>query len=49
LKKYADQDFSLADASLMWAVARDGFDVVFTIDRKDFDIWIAGERIDLDY
>lgn len=45
--KYADQGFSLADASLMYVAVRDGFDAVFTVDRKDFDVWEQGERVGL--
>lgn len=44
MEKYADQGFSLSDASLMHVAARDGYDAVFTIDRKDFQVWEQGER-----
>lgn len=48
LEKYADQPFSLADASLMHIASRDDFDAVVTIDRKDFAVWAAGERPSLE-
>ena len=44
MQRYSDQGFSLADSSLMWVAARDEFDAVFTIDRKDFNVWATGER-----
>lgn len=47
IDRYADQGFSLADASLMVASAGGEFDAVFTVDRKDFSVWIDGERLPL--
>ena len=39
LSKYADQDFQLADAALMYLADREGFDQVLTIDHTDFRVF----------
>ena len=47
LEKYSDQEFSVADASLMVAAASGHFDAIFTVDRKDFSIFIEGQSLPL--
>ena len=39
LKQYADQDFGLADATLMYLAERDGIERVFTTDQRHFSIF----------
>jgi predicted nucleic acid-binding protein len=39
LAKYEDQRFQLADACLMHLANREGIDTVFTLDRKDFEVY----------
>lgn len=39
LDRFSDQKFQLADAALMWIAERDGFDAVFTLDRRDFSVY----------
>lgn len=39
LKRYEDQSFQLADVALMHLADRDGIDTVFTLDRRDFDVY----------
>ncbi len=39
LAKYEDQQFQLADACLMHLANREGIDTVFTLDRKDFEVY----------
>ncbi len=37
--KYHDQDIDLADAALVRLANREGIDVVFTIDRRHFEVY----------
>jgi len=39
LSKYADQDFQLADATLMYLAEREGYLQVLTTDRRDFSLF----------
>ena len=39
MEKYADARVQLADATLCYVAQRDGIDVVFTLDRRDFSIY----------
>jgi hypothetical protein len=39
LKQYADQDFGLADATLMYLADRTGIERVFTIDQRHFSLF----------
>ena len=39
LLKYADQEFDLADASLMYLAEREGMAVAFTVDRRHFSVY----------
>ncbi len=39
LKKYADQNPQLADASLMYVAEREDVETIFTLDRRDFSIY----------
>jgi uncharacterized protein len=39
LRKYADQDPQLADASLMYVAEVENIDSIFTLDRRDFSIY----------
>jgi len=41
---YADQDFDFADACLMHLAEREGIDTVFTLDRKDFLVFLLAGR-----
>jgi hypothetical protein len=34
----------LADAVLVYLAERDGFDVIFTLDRRDFSVYHAGRK-----
>ena len=43
--KYADLPMDLADAALVRVAERDGLDTVFTVDRRDFDLYrISGRK-----
>jgi hypothetical protein len=39
LAKYADQNFQLADATLMYLVEREKIDQILTLDRRDFGLF----------
>ena len=42
--KYAKRPMDLADASLVRLAEREGLDTVFTVDRKDFQVYRRGGR-----
>jgi predicted nucleic acid-binding protein len=42
--KYRDLPMDLADAALVCVAEREGIDTVFTIDRKDFQVYRPGKR-----
>jgi predicted nucleic acid-binding protein len=39
MAKYADQPMDLADAALVRVAERDGLDTIFTVDRRDFEVY----------
>src|SRR5271166_4207895 len=44
MKKYRNIRPQLADAALVYLAERDGFDVIFTLDRRDFSVYQAGRK-----
>jgi hypothetical protein len=42
--KYRDQPMDLADAALVRVAERDGLDRIFTVDRRDFQVYRIGGR-----
>jgi hypothetical protein len=44
ITKYRDQPMDLADASLVRAAEREGLDRIFTVDRRDFEVYRIGGR-----
>jgi len=45
MRKYRDLPMDLADAALVRVAERDGIDTVFTIDRRDFQVYrLIGRR-----
>jgi hypothetical protein len=45
LKKYADQNIQLADASLLYVAEQEQVENIFTLDRRDFILFrLAGNR-----
>ncbi|MHB8730490.1 MAG: type II toxin-antitoxin system VapC family toxin [bacterium] len=44
LRKYRDLPMDLADATLVRVAERDGIRQVFTLDRRDFDVYRIGRR-----
>ncbi len=44
LQKYANIRPQLADAALVYLAERDAFDVIFTLDRRDFSVYNAGRK-----
>jgi predicted nucleic acid-binding protein len=44
MTKYRDQPMDLADAALVRVAERDGLGRVFTIDRRDFEVYRIGKR-----
>jgi uncharacterized protein len=44
IEKYRNIRPQLADAVLVYLAERDGFDVIFTLDRRDFSVYQAGRK-----
>jgi predicted nucleic acid-binding protein len=44
MAKYRNRPMDLADAALVRAAEREGLDTVFTVDRRDFQIYRIGRR-----
>jgi len=44
MEKYRSIRPQLADAALVYLAERDGFEVIFTLDRRDFSVYQAGRR-----
>ncbi len=44
MAKYSDLPMDLADAALVRVAERDGLDRVFTLDRRDFEVYRIGGR-----
>jgi uncharacterized protein len=44
MEKYRNIRPQLADAALIYLAERDGFDVIFTLDRRDFSVYHAGRK-----
>jgi predicted nucleic acid-binding protein len=44
MRKYRDLPMDLADAALVRVAERDGIDTVFTIDRRDFQVYRLNGR-----
>ncbi len=44
LRKYADQNFDLADAVLMYLAGREGIGTIFTLDRRHFSVYRDSQR-----
>jgi predicted nucleic acid-binding protein len=44
MDKYRDQPMDLADAALVRVAERDGLNRVFTVDRRDFEVYRIGKR-----
>jgi predicted nucleic acid-binding protein len=44
MEKYRNIRPQLADAALVYLAERDGFDVIFTLDRRDFSVYQAGRK-----
>jgi uncharacterized protein len=44
MEKYRNIRPQLADAALVYLAARDGFDMIFTLDRRDFSVYQAGRK-----
>jgi uncharacterized protein len=44
IEKYKNIRPQLADAALVYLAERDGFDVIFTLDRRDFSVYQAGRK-----
>jgi uncharacterized protein len=44
MEKYRNIRPQLADAALAYLAERDGLDVIFTLDRRDFSVYQAGRR-----
>jgi predicted nucleic acid-binding protein len=44
IEKYRNIRPQLADAALVYLAERDGFDVIFTLDRRDFSVYQAGRK-----
>jgi len=44
MEKYKSMRPQLADAALVYLAERDGFDVIFTLDRRDFSVYHAGRK-----
>ncbi len=44
MEKYRNIRPQLADAALVYLAERDAFDVIFTLDRRDFSVYNAGRK-----
>ena len=44
MEKYRNIRPQLADAALVYLAERDGFDVIFTLDRREFSVYQAGRK-----
>jgi predicted nucleic acid-binding protein len=44
MEKYRNIRPQLADAALVYLAERDGFDVIFTLDQRDFSVYQAGRK-----
>lgn len=44
MAKYRDRPMDLADAAIVWVAERDGLDRVFTVDRRDYEVYRIGRR-----
>jgi predicted nucleic acid-binding protein len=44
MEKYRNIRPQLADVALLYLAERDGFDVIFTLDRRDFSVYQAGRK-----
>ncbi len=44
MEKYRGIRPQLADAALIYLAERDGFDIIFTLDRRDFSVYQAGRK-----
>ena len=44
MEKYKDIRPQLADAALVYLAERDGFDTIFTLDRRDFSVYHATQK-----
>ncbi|HEY6303392.1 MAG TPA: PIN domain-containing protein [Terriglobales bacterium] len=44
IEKYPGIRPQLADAALVYLAERDGFDTIFTLDRRDFSVYQAGRK-----
>jgi uncharacterized protein len=44
IEKYKTIRPQLADAALVYLAERDGFDTIFTLDRRDFSVYQAGRK-----
>jgi predicted nucleic acid-binding protein len=44
IEKYKNIRPQLADAALVYLAERDGFEVIFTLDRRDFSVYQAGRK-----
>jgi uncharacterized protein len=44
MEKYRSIRPQLADAALIYLAERDGFDMIFTLDRRDFSVYQAGRK-----
>ena len=44
MEQYKDLRPQLADAALVYLAARDDFDLIFTLDRRDFSVYQSGRK-----
>ncbi|MGA2356462.1 MAG: PIN domain-containing protein [Terriglobales bacterium] len=44
MEKYKNIRLQLADAALIYLAERDSFDVIFTLDRRDFSVYRSGHE-----
>lgn len=44
MERYRDIRPQLADAALVYLAERDGFDTIFTLDRRDFSVYQGGRK-----